>query len=43
MDNENIDIPCNKFRDELGEPIVPPFRPAKLNIDVRALNVAEFA
>src|SRR5690242_12027079 len=41
VNNENIDICCNKLRYELWEPIVLPFRPAKLNINVRPLNVAK--
>jgi len=41
--NEDIDIPRNKLCYEAREPIVNPFRPAKLKINVRALNIAEFA
>jgi hypothetical protein len=40
--NEDIDILCNKLCYEVWEPIVDPFRPAKLDSDVCALNVAEF-
>ncbi len=41
--NENIDIRRNKLCNEVWEPSVGPFRPPKLNTNVRALNVAEFA
>jgi hypothetical protein len=41
--NEDIDIRRNKLCYEVWEPIVDPFRPAKLNTNIRALNVAEFA
>ena len=41
--NEDIDIRRNKLCYEVWEPIVVPLRPAKLNTNVRALNVAEFA
>ena len=43
VSNEDIDIRRNKLCYEVWEPIVDPFRPAKLNTNVRALNVAEFA
>ena len=43
MDNENIDIRRNKLCYEVWDPIVGPFRPPKLDTNVRALNVAEFA
>jgi hypothetical protein len=43
MGDEDIDIRRNKLCCEAREPIVVPFRPAKLNNNVCALNVAEFA
>ncbi len=43
VSNEDIDIRRNKLRYEVWEPIVVPFRPAKLKTNVRPLNVAEFA
>ena len=43
MSDEDIDIRRYKLCYELREPIVIPSRPAKLNSNVRALNVAEIA
>jgi hypothetical protein len=40
--NEDIDIRRNKLCYEMRESTIDPFRPAKLNTNVRTLNVAEF-
>ena len=41
MGDEEIDSCSNKLSYQLREPIVPFFRPAKLDNNVPALNVAE--
>src|SRR6185437_2234310 len=41
--NEDINIRRNKLCYKVREPIVVPLRPAKLNSNVRTLDVAEFA
>ena len=43
VSNENIDIHPDELCDEARKPIVVSFCPAKLNANVRAFNVAEFA